>query len=231
MLGTSKLLNETPAAASAVARSESPPAVRLTTARPPRARDESLSALRHLREATAAEHAAIERQLAFGRLDTLERYGRVIATFEWFLRHWEPRVAHVLGNPRSDWLARRSRHRFARADLRALNVLPRNSAVDPAADIPLHAEASGWGSLYVMEGSALGGQVIARCVHARLGIDRRHGGAYFHGFGTRTGPMWREFRDQAEARIAHRGEDRAAAANAARATFAALARALAEVET
>jgi heme oxygenase len=45
------------------------------------------------------------------------------------------------------------------------------------------------GAMYVMEGSTLGGQVIARQL-AKAGIPFL---TYFKGYGERTGPMWKSF--------------------------------------
>jgi heme oxygenase len=49
------------------------------------------------------------------------------------------------------------------------------------------------GAMYVMEGSALGGRVIARHLESTLLLNPRQGNAYFRGFEERTGPLWREF--------------------------------------
>lgn len=54
---------------------------------------------------------------------------------------------------------------------------------------PLHTTAQLLGAMYVMEGSTLGGQVIARQL-AKADIPLRH---YFSGYGERTGPMWKTF--------------------------------------
>ncbi|TVT37713.1 biliverdin-producing heme oxygenase [Hymenobacter setariae] len=45
------------------------------------------------------------------------------------------------------------------------------------------------GAMYVMEGSTLGGQVIARQL-AKVNIPLR---SYFSGYAERTGPLWKEF--------------------------------------
>jgi heme oxygenase len=50
------------------------------------------------------------------------------------------------------------------------------------------------GAMYVMEGSTLGGQYIARQVEEALGLEPGVGDAYFRGYGERTGEMWRAFR-------------------------------------
>jgi heme oxygenase len=49
------------------------------------------------------------------------------------------------------------------------------------------------GAMYVMEGSRLGGQFIARHLVRVLDLKDGRGDAYFRGYGDRTGAMWREF--------------------------------------
>jgi heme oxygenase len=49
------------------------------------------------------------------------------------------------------------------------------------------------GAMYVMEGSTLGGQFIARHVERVLQLRDGHGSAYFRGYGERTSGMWKEF--------------------------------------
>ena len=51
------------------------------------------------------------------------------------------------------------------------------------------------GRMYVMEGSTLGGQYIARHVEETLGIRPGEGNSYFRGYGDATGERWREFRE------------------------------------
>jgi heme oxygenase len=49
------------------------------------------------------------------------------------------------------------------------------------------------GAMYVMEGSTLGGQLIARHVELVLGLTAGQGNAYFCGHKERTGQLWKEF--------------------------------------
>jgi heme oxygenase len=49
------------------------------------------------------------------------------------------------------------------------------------------------GTMYVMEGSTLGGQLIARHVEVALHLGDGQGSSYFRGHGSQTGPMWKEF--------------------------------------
>jgi heme oxygenase len=68
--------------------------------------------------------------------------------------------------------------------------------VKPAPDHPelsfITDEASLAGAMYVMEGSTLGGQFIARHVQRVFDFQGSHGNAFFCGFGERTGSMWKE---------------------------------------
>ncbi|TXD71199.1 biliverdin-producing heme oxygenase, partial [Mitsuaria sp. TWR114] len=86
-----------------------------------------------------------------------------------------------------------------------------------------------FGSLYVLEGSALGGQVLTPMLLARHGLTPERGAAYFHGFGERTGAMWREFRQLADAQAGANETDRDAACHAAVQTFQALIETFASV--
>lgn len=164
-----------------------------------------------LREATAASHDAIDRQLQLGADLPLDRYVRILQGFEGFLSAWEPAVAAALLPGQRAWFSSRSRLAFVRQDLASLAP---GAATAPAPVLPpLPNGSAAFGAMYVLEGSALGGQVIARRVAERFGFDRQRGAAYFHGFGDRTGALWREFRERLEAEVdpAHRGDACAAA--------------------
>ena len=104
-------------------------------------------------------------------------------------------------------------------DLTLMGVAP-SLATAPAIDLGfLDSEAAAWGSLYVVEGSSLGGQFISKALR---GADwaPAEGLSYFNPYGRRTAAMWAGFRRTLEAR----GGDAALTVEGARATFAALAR-------
>ena len=56
----------------------------------------------------------------------------------------------------------------------------------------LESEAHAVGCCYVLEGSALGGQLIARHIARTLDLSSERGGRYFRGSGADTGHRWRE---------------------------------------
>ena len=58
---------------------------------------------------------------------------------------------------------------------------------------PVDGIAAVIGALYVIEGSTLGGQVIAPRLSQSLGIDCDHGAGFFHGYGDETHRHWEHF--------------------------------------
>jgi len=130
------------------------------------------------------------------RMQQRSHYVRVLQVFDGFLAAWEPAAAAALPH-RGPWLRARSRRPFLEQDLRALGAQPGEPAVLP----PIPSAAAAWGSVYVMEGSALGGTTISRSL-AAAGLGPERGAAYFHGWGAATGRMWREVRELLEAELA-----------------------------
>lgn len=171
-------------------------------------------ALTALRRATADHHRAVE---AVTRLDGdwgLDHYTRVLWGFEAFLKHWEPAMQAALPHRLRPWFASRSRMPFLQADLDLLGRPAPPPEGQDAALRPwprLSSPAAAMGSLYVLEGSALGGQLIARRLRERHGRGAGEGGAYFTGWAARTGEMWRQFRAELAAEL---GDDEAAIAQA-----------------
>lgn len=180
-------------------------------------------ALQPLRQATTARHHEIEDLLQLDRITSRERLVQVLQVFDAFLHDWEPRIAKALPAPASEWFDRHRRGPWAAQDLKVLNAprLPRA----PATDIVLDSPAQALGSLYVIEGSALGGKIIARRLHEALGLGEATGARFFGGRGEHTGRLWREYGRWLGAGIPT--DDEAATAQACEAadrTFAALLR-------
>lgn len=118
-----------------------------------------MSARAALRSATAAKHEAVD--AAFGRFDLTDRasYGRFLTAHARALPAVEAALeacdAIPAFAPRTDAL---------QADLAALGLpMP-----DPLPLAPPENEAAAFGALYVIEGSRLGGAMLARQVPAAL---------------------------------------------------------------
>jgi heme oxygenase (biliverdin-IX-beta and delta-forming) len=116
-------------------------------------------------------------------------------------------------------LEMRSRLRHLRHDLRTLGVSDAEiSSVSLCSDAhSLTAnEARALGSFYVLEGSTLGGQLIARHLSSAHWLPAE-GLSYFSPYGSRTGEMWRSFRRWLEVQAQQHAADDIVAG--ARATF------------
>ncbi|MDQ1091284.1 heme oxygenase [Xanthomonas sacchari] len=127
-----------------------------------------LTASRLLREATAHQHQAVEDLPALralmGAALSLPAYVQALRLHHAALAGWERREAawlrdcgdvHWHYQPRAPLLAQ---------DLQALQASP--PALQPVPPAP--ADAHRWGMLYVVEGSRLGGRVIARQLRQTL---------------------------------------------------------------
>ncbi|RSK51419.1 biliverdin-producing heme oxygenase [Hymenobacter rigui] len=145
--------------------------------------------LSRLRQETRPYHDVLEanefnQALGAGTI-TEEKTARFLAKLYGFVVPFEQAVrAHgSLFGP--EWeLERRFRSPLLRQDLPAADTLPLAPNLPP-----LHTWPQLLGALYVLEGSTLGGQVIARQL-AKAGIPAR---AYFSGHAEQTGPLWKAF--------------------------------------
>lgn len=173
-----------------------------------------------LRQATTGHHARIESLVGLGGPFGRPHYGSVLQGFGAFLHGWEPAVARVLPRRLLPWFTRGRRAFLVDRDLAELGlplVGPEFACVPALTD-----EAEALGSLYVLEGSALGGQLIAASLRHRLRIDADNGGAYFNGCGSGTAARWREYRELVQSQLDGDARARARAADAAVRTFEAL---------
>jgi heme oxygenase (biliverdin-IX-beta and delta-forming) len=181
-----------------------------------------------LRMATAAVHAALERELDLLRPDLgLDEYAAVLAHMAAFYAPLEQRIHDVPGlATRVPALGARRKLPLLEDDLRALRA--RGIAVAspgrvPAALLPeVAAPPAALGCLYVLEGATLGGRVIAPHLARCHGLTATDGAAFHAGYGGETGRMWRGMQDALRAADTEGGA-RAAMAAAATATFAGLA--------
>ncbi|WP_045728780.1 biliverdin-producing heme oxygenase [Xanthomonas sp. GPE 39] len=175
------------------------------------------TASRLLREATASQHEAVERlpmmrALMSGVLSLCD-YVQLLRCHYAVLAGWEQREAAWLRDcgdarwryqPRSPLLAQ---------DLFALQVPPPTLLSDP----PVHAAGSGWGMLYVVEGSRLGGRVIARQLRQRL--PSVASAVHYFELGDADPDAWRHFQQRLE-HVLTTPTQQQAAVDGARAMFA-----------
>jgi heme oxygenase len=186
----------------------------------------SETVLAELRLTTRHEHDRIDNLLRLTEPMTLQRYGAVMCGFDAFLRVWEPRIHAALPERLQGWFRLRRRGGFASADVEWLRAVacvePVPVAAHLVATLPLQDLADVMGSLYVIEGSALGGRVIAPKLRSTLGLEQGRGASYFHGFGGETGVMWSNFRVLAALEVGESSQRVVRACTSARSTFAAM---------
>ena len=146
----------------------------------------------HLRRVTRPAHDRLEGGL--GLLDELDvdSYEAILSRFYGFWKGWQPQVAGLL-NDDALTKPRRRLHLLA-ADLGVLGVSREALAALPLCPLTtLQGDAEALGSLYVIEGSSLGGRVIQGNVERCLQGVGRASSSYFNGYGDGTGAMWRLF--------------------------------------
>ena len=185
-------------------------------------------AIASIRGATQGRHAALEAVAQLVPTLSHGRYLLALRAFELFLSAWEPRIDAVLSAPLRHWFASRSRRELLRRDLyqlddgRGVPEQARHACERAVSRIELVSTPAAFGSIYVLEGSALGGQVIARVAIATLGLDGNSGAAYFNGRGGRTAAQWKSFQVLLEEQVGSEPTARQEACGAARQTFDAL---------
>ncbi|RYF03338.1 MAG: hypothetical protein EOO40_12335 [Deltaproteobacteria bacterium] len=171
---------------------------------------------RALRDACQAAHQQLEDSLPLLRDDLdlpsyvafLRRFYPVVHSLEHNLLQWEGPVAH-----HGYCLEPGSRALRLSRDIEVLGAAVPPCVPPVPAPMPTSL-AEAIGQLYVLEGSALGGQVIARRLGPRLGLSPSHGCAYFSGRGAQTAPHWRHLCALLEASLGEAAAMRAAAAAA-----------------
>lgn len=185
-----------------------------------------------LRSGTRAQHLRIESALALQALadepQAVQRYGRLLQAFALFQRHWQPRVQAALPLALQGWLDASPRAGWLAQDLAALGLAaPAGHLPDPTESLVLADVPAALASLYVLEGSALGGQVIVRALAHQAPALARRACRYFEGHGAHTGAHWRAFcavLSEHAPRGPGAGAQLSGAVHSANATFAALLR-------
>ena len=156
--------------------------------------------VQRLRRETSVEHEAVERTVPFMEPE-LQRDEYVFSLIRMYgiVSAWEQAAAQRAPHWLRGDLAARTRLGFLKEDLEFFGI--QDFRVDQAALPDMTVEAELLGSMYVMEGSTLGGQIIARHVEERLNLRAGFGNAFFRGHASRTGALWKEFCEVLRTRI------------------------------
>ncbi|WP_371180804.1 biliverdin-producing heme oxygenase [Xanthomonas sacchari] len=176
-----------------------------------------LTAARLLREATAQQHQAVEDLPAMRALMdptlSLSAYVQVLRRHHAVLAGWEQREAAWLRHCGDAQWRYQPRTPLLAQDLHALQATPpAPQPLPPAVDA-----GARWGMLYVVEGSRLGGRVIAR--HLRQSLPAAAPALSYFELGHADPAAWRHFQQLLELALPS-APLRQAAVDGARAMFA-----------
>ena len=157
---------------------------------------------------------------------SLMHYGMILQFFREFYQAIQPALIsalryHSVGfhyefADRRQWLTK------------DLDYLARHYCLPPALktnwrSLPAISDAPSLaGALYVIEGSALGGRVIARYLQDSLGLDARRGAGFFNAKGSDIGQYWRRYWQFAD-HLVGSSQDYRAALETAESLFTAIA--------
>jgi len=154
-----------------------------------------MTVLERLKTETRPAHERIEKAIDLERrVVTRGAYRNLLIRYYGFHSAWEKAAGGVVQD--RDFFERRRKTKILARDLAALGLSQEEIIRLPPCDplMPLPSPAAVLGSMYVVEGSTLGGAIIARMVEQRLGLDAQTGCSYFKSYGRETAMMWRAFR-------------------------------------
>lgn len=142
---------------------------------------------------TELDHHPILRELISPKLSLIQ-YTRALVAFYGYYVAVEQEVAKHDWNKLHIHFEERRKTPFLEVDLRHFAIDP--SEVPRCSNLPeiksLHQLL---GVFYVMEGSTLGGRMIAKFVKRSLGFDETSGARFFAGYQENTDNRWREARE------------------------------------
>jgi heme oxygenase (biliverdin-IX-beta and delta-forming) len=150
-----------------------------------------------LKERTRPLHNLVEGEVdMFTRMETPDEYARLLARLYGFYLPVETQLEKLQGfNALGIDLVRRRKSPLLCADLATLGwEESRIHALPLCVDLPaLNTLSFGLGTLYVVEGATLGGQIIGRHLIRNLDITPDRGGRFFASYGSQVRVMWEAF--------------------------------------
>lgn len=168
----------------------------------------------YLKSYTHIEHQSLEKLLVrrMKQVRSTTDYIRLLGLFYYYYHALESAMAPWLDIP--DALSRRKSASILE-DIEALGGVLPETDLRPEVP-PISGRAAALGAAYVLEGSTLGGIIIAGMISGQLQMQAEKGFSFFNGYGASTGEMWKKFREYLD----NLGEnDRHPAAETAKNTF------------
>jgi heme oxygenase len=161
---------------------------------------------------TAVQHRQLEGALDLLRDElTRENYVDILRAFHDFLLPWEGRVQALLAPLNDPAIAQRRHVWRLRQDILSLTgASPDQLGIEICSALPeLATTGAALGSMYVIEGSTLGGRIISAHMESRFAVTPENGCAYFSGNADQTGRMWAAFRERLDTTVAVAAQEEA----------------------
>ncbi|MFC7347766.1 biliverdin-producing heme oxygenase [Chryseobacterium zhengzhouense] len=156
----------------------------------------------YLKRNTAEYHDAAEKlfnsEKIFNKTFTLEDYRKIIHTNYLMLLHSEDKIFNSLSDKFTEKLQLSERKKLSLIEKDLSSLALQNQK--PSFNLEFKNEHEALGAMYVIEGSTLGGNVIAKQLSKTEGFDE----VTFNFFGCyreNTGPMWKNFKEVIDAEV------------------------------
>lgn len=149
-----------------------------------------------LKKETATAHQNLEKQLVpfMKKVNSAAAYGRLLQFFYGFTAPAEHLLDKNLVHHPISYSSQRRKADWILADLNNLSDYhEKQTFCQNLPDISNAAEAMGM--LYVLEGSTLGGSIIAKMLQSKLSHVPEATYQFFEGYKEKTFPYWNAFRD------------------------------------
>lgn len=144
-----------------------------------------------LKDSTHASHQALEKKMVsiIKKIKTRQDYVNFLKLMYGYYSALERRVQDHVTEMEI------GKRRKASRLLDDISYFEATSTPDLCNELPpISSHAEALGAMYVMEGSTMGGKIIARMIEGQAGIDGPSGFSFFNGYGEETGTMWEEFK-------------------------------------
>lgn len=150
-----------------------------------------------LREATHHQHTQLNNHpLLSGLMQAdypIENYYKLLLAYDRLYQVLEEQIIHFIAQYDANFdYHSRLKWPLIKQDLGYLNIAPLQVA--PSLKNPvINSIGQLIGVLYVVEGSTLGAQFIARSLEKHHGLSQTKGGRFFYGYGEETQKNWQDF--------------------------------------
>ncbi|UUO05048.1 biliverdin-producing heme oxygenase [Blastopirellula sp. J2-11] len=146
-----------------------------------------------LRSSTQQLHQQTESQLHWDQVfSSRASYQRFLLAMLRIVIPADAAIDRQLVHLKPEWVSKRRTAAWLEEDLQNLGDSPpsRLSSTQAADFDFVDTLAKAAGVAYVLEGSAMGGAILAKSLDERLHISADNGGKYLYGYGKQTGSHW-----------------------------------------